>query len=103
MPEEAVVRLIMADGTILDKSQCGYAEKRLWCYLTDVTLAEAYAMFSDPAKTNEIVFEFGTEKRFIRITYTGFTDITTISKKELSIDICMVGENTSYREEEVVE
>ena len=103
MPEaDAVRRLVLADGTVLDQSECGYAERKLWCYLKNLTFADAFQIFSNPDKIGVIKFEYGLTDQYTRITYTGFTDIQTITSRELSIDVCVTGDNTSITTEEVV-
>lgn len=102
MPEESILRLVMADGRILDQSECGYADQKLWCYLKDLTFAEAFQIFSDPEKTSVIKFEYGLENRFTRITYAGFSDIVSINKREFTIDVCLTGTDTDIQQEEVI-
>ena len=87
-------RLTMHDGTVLERSECGYAEHKLWCWIKDKSMVEAFAVFSDPTKTSAILFEYGTQK----ILYKGFTEIEIIRKSEFTIDICLTGENTEIIE-----
>lgn len=63
-------RLILADGTELEDSYAGYAEGFLWCYLRGLSMAEAGALFLDPEKTAEIIFQYGE----MEDVYDGMTD-----------------------------
>lgn len=90
MPEENVIkRLILADGTVLDDCECGYADKQLWCYLRKLTFNQVFQLFSDPELTKEIIFEYGIEGNPVVETYSGFTNIKNISRRELTIDVCL--------------
>ena len=99
--DDSFRRLVLNDGTVLDKSECGYSDKKLWCYLKDLTFAEAFQVFSDPEKIKTIKFEYGIQTLYTRITYTGFSDIDVIMKHEWSIDICLTGDNITITQEEV--
>lgn len=100
--EDLVRRLVLDDGTVLDKSECGYAEKKLWCFLKDLSLIEAFSIFSDPEKIKTIKFEIGISSRYTRYTYTGFVNLETAMKRELEIDVCVTGDNTEIHQEEVI-
>lgn len=84
-------RLIMGDGTVFEEGECGYAEHQLWCWIKNITFAEAFAVFSNPFKTNTIRFIHSN----IEEIYTGFTTINIIKQSEFTVDIRLVGENTS--------
>ena len=68
-------RLILADGTVLENSEAGYAERVLWCYLKDVNMQTAAALFLDPTKTATIRFEYGE----MATEYEGYTECINIS------------------------
>lgn len=90
MPENNDVRrIILADGTILEGSECGYAEKRLWCFLKGLTFVQAFQIFSDPEKIKKIIFEYGYVDSPIREEYIGFINMVSIVKRETTIDICL--------------
>lgn len=89
-------KLVLNDGTVFEDGECGYAEHTLWCYVKNCTMAEAFAVFSDPNKTQEIKFIYGTKE----VTYVGFTEMNLIKVSEFTIDIRLVGENTSIITEE---
>ena len=69
-------KLTLADGTELENSSCGFAGRNLWCWIGGKTMAECFAIFSDPEKTKEINIEY-YEKSII---YKGFTDFVQIRK-----------------------
>ncbi len=92
-------KLILNDGTELEESQCGYAEHRLWCYIKGLTLAEAFAVFSDPEKTQTIRFQYGS----VTDTYIGFTEIDLIRKSELTVDVRLTGGTMQIEEDSTQE
>ncbi len=79
------------NGTIFEDSDCGYADRKLWCFIKGISFGEAYAAFSDPESTKEIRFLYGNVEEI----YKGFTDLDIIRKSEFTIDIRLIGENTS--------
>lgn len=104
MPDtEVITRLILADGRVLDQSECGYSEGKLWCYLKNVTFVEAFQLFSDPEKTKNIIFEYGIDGQFKRIVYSGFIIPEVVVKREYTIDVCMTGTDTDIKDGEVIE
>jgi len=67
-------RLILADGTVLENSEAGYASKVLWCFLKDVTMQQAATLFLDAEKTDHIRFEYGE----MADEYDGYTECINI-------------------------
>jgi hypothetical protein len=79
-------RLILSDGTVLENGECGYADGRLWCWVSGMTMAEAAEMFFDPGRTDHIVFEYGE----MSDEYDGFTTCTGISiDSDGKISVCL--------------
>lgn len=74
MPQKTGQRLILMDGTQIEDGKAGYSDGRLWCWVTGYTLAEAAAIFLDPAKTGKIVYEYGE----MSTEYDGFTSCTNL-------------------------
>ena len=74
MPERTGRRLILMDGTRIENGSCGYAEGRVWCWITGYTMPEAAAVFFDPAKTGRITFEYGE----MSDVYEGYTVCTNL-------------------------
>lgn len=70
--------LELANGTILEDSSCGYSERYLWCWIYGKTMSECYELFSNPENIKYIRYHLYTE----RVTYTGFTDMLLIQKRE---------------------
>lgn len=62
----------------LPGSEAGYAEGVLWLYLRGLTLAQAFAVLSDPANTAVIRYEYGE----MEDVYEGFTHLTTLMERE---------------------
>ena len=86
MAQKTGQRLILADKTTIENGAAGYAEGFLWCYLTGVSMAEAGALFFNPAKTSRIVFEYGE----MSDTYEGMTECRLIRMDtDGQISICM--------------
>ena len=79
-------RLILKDNTVLEGSECGYANNHLWCWVKGISMAEAFAIFSDPNKTSEIRFQYGSTED----TYTGFTKLTLVQESEFTTDVRLV-------------
>ena len=68
--------LVLADGTVLENSSCGFAERDLWCWIHDVTMAECFAIFNDPEKTKEIAAVYNTQT----VIYKGFTELLAVKR-----------------------
>lgn len=79
--------LKLADGTILESSDCGYSDRKLHCWVKNKTLAEVFALFTDPEKTKEIRYC----SRGTTLVYRGFTEIDLIGVMEDCIDVRLVG------------
>ena len=73
---QPVNSLMLADGTVMENSSCGYADKSLWCWISGRSMTDCFPIFSDSKKTNEIVVLFRTGG----IRYKGFTELTSIRK-----------------------
>lgn len=80
--------LILADGTVLMNSECGYADHKLHCWVKDLNLAQVFELFSNPELTKEIRFVLGDH---VFETYYDFTEIYLIRKMEDYIDIRLEG------------
>ena len=73
MPRDFSSHLVLADGTVLENSNCGVADDSLWVWVAGKTLNECFKIFSNPDKTSRI------EAYFVNHTiYTGFTELTSI-------------------------
>ena len=68
--------LILADGTVLENSSAGFADRSLWCWISGMSLADCFPIFIDPEKTKEISAIY--TKTGIR--YRGFKDMQIIRK-----------------------
>ena len=79
-------RLILADGTKIENGEAGYAGGFLWCYLTGWTMSHAAQVFTNPAKTAEIRFEYGE----MEDVYRGFTTCTNIMTDGERVSVCLV-------------
>ena len=89
--------IVLADGMVLEDSECGYAEHTLWCMLKNMTFAEAFAVFSDTAKTSRIEYTLLNKK----YTYIGFTELTLIQQSEFTVDVRLIGESIEIIEENI--
>lgn len=105
MPEENEVvefkRLILADGTVLNDCECGYYDDSLWCYLKNVPLTDVFRYFSIPENYYTVIFEFGTTYLYRRIKYSGFTKLKSINVNKDSIEVSVVGLDTTQEKEDV--
>ena len=69
--------LVLADGTELDRCECGYSQGTLVCWLpSDMDLRIAFDAFSDPAKTSHIVFHYGS----MQTEYDGYTELCSLHR-----------------------
>lgn len=71
-------RIVMADGTIYEGAEIGYAGGVIWCYLKNTTIIDAFADFSDADKTEHLVFQYGE----MQDEYTGYTVLTAMVQSE---------------------
>ena len=78
MEGRRVILGLSDNPTILEGSEAGYAGGVLWLYLRDMTLAQAFALLSDPASTSEIAFEYGE----MADRYEGFTHLILVQEDE---------------------
>lgn len=62
----------------LPGSEAGYAEGVLWLYIRGLTLAQAFAVLSDPANTAVIRYEYGE----MADMFEGFTHLTTLMERD---------------------
>lgn len=83
MDEGFIRKIILADGTELPDSECGYADHTLWCYIKNKSMGEVFGMFSDPEKTSYIHSIFGSQER----EYVGFTELNLIQQSEFTVDV----------------
>ena len=63
----------LADGTVLEGS-CGLAGTSLWCWVSNKSMADCFALFTDPEKTNEITILYTVTG----YRYRGFTEMELI-------------------------
>lgn len=79
-------RLILADGTVIDGGEAGYADGFLRCWFEGYTMQEVAQIFLDPEKTAVIVFEYGE----MSDRYDGFTNCRSISVSADGLNsVCM--------------
>lgn len=78
-------RVVMADGTELLDAEIGYTDKHIWCFLKHITFFEAYDLFSNPLKTQTLIFDYGD----MQDVYEGFTELDTIKKTEDGVNVRM--------------
>jgi hypothetical protein len=97
------VRLILADGTVLNNCECGYTSNSIWCFLRGISFSDAFAHFSDIDKFNMITFDLGFSDDFYdRITYTGFEELQAIQKNDYdSVDVRLSGKEIKIEKERI--
>lgn len=78
-------RLILNDGTTLERGEAGYAEGFLWCYIPNFTMQQAASLFLDSDKTEKIIFQYGD----MQDEYDGFTNCVSISTAGTTVSVCM--------------
>ena len=62
----------------LEGSEAGCSGGVLWLYVRDMSLAQTYAVVSDPANTAVIVFEYGE----MADRYEGYTRLTGLMARD---------------------
>ena len=98
----ALFELRLKNGTVFENGECGFADGKLWCWLKDVTFAEAFAAFSDSYNISEIHYRH-IDKETI---YYGFNDIDVIRKTEYepgayTVDVRLIGTDIHYEERDI--
>lgn len=90
MPE-----LILADGTVLENCECGYANGNLWCFLDKevVSFSGAFQHFSDPSKFGTIIFQLKYPNYADQTIYSNIEDITAIQKTDNQIQVRLIGDH----------
>lgn len=73
----------------LPGSEAGYAEGVLWLYLRRLTLAQAFALLSDPTNTAVIRYEYGE----MEDVFEGFTHLTTLMEREGEVSAALKQES----------
>ena len=63
----------LADGTVLEGS-CGLAGRSLWCWVSDKSMADCFAIFTNPEKTSKITILYTVTG----YRYRGFTEMELI-------------------------
>lgn len=66
-------RITLNDGTIYENSDIGFTNGVICCFINGetATVLNTFPVFSDSAKTEKIVYEFGEKQN----TYEGFTHL----------------------------
>lgn len=62
-------RLILNDGTVIEGGSAGLADGSLWLYVGWYTMAETAEIFTNPAKTGRIIYQYGE----LMDVYTDYT------------------------------
>lgn len=93
--------LVLADGTVLEGSSCGFSDKTLWCWVSGRSMADCFSIFTDSEKTKEITVLYYTSG----VHYKGFTDMQIIRKdmddkgnETINIRLVPIGDNYSIEE-----
>ncbi len=76
---ELRVRLILKNGTRLENCRCGYYDKSLWCFLTDISFFDAFRYFSSPEAFETVIFEMEDDYRIDRLIYSNIEEITSVA------------------------
>lgn len=80
-------QIVLNDGTVIADGAAGYAEGYLWLWFSGYTMPETAVMFSDPEKTEKIVFQYGE----MHDDFEGFTSCRSIMcDADGHISVCMV-------------
>ena len=79
-------RIRLADDTVIEGGECGYAEGSLWCYFSGYSLQDAANLFFDKSKTQTIRAEYGE----MADVYEGFTNCVAFNlNTDGKISVCL--------------
>lgn len=84
-------RVFLKDETVLENCICGYADNSLWLTPESMSFPDAFHLFSDPEKTDRIVYLTDV----LEMIFTGFTTLTMISQTGDTCSVRLNGEHTS--------
>lgn len=96
-------RIVLADGTVIENSECDGSTKRVWCFLRGMDIFEAFRLFSSPEKFRTVVFESGIAERYTRITYSGIVTLNEVSVTSGMINLRLIGDNIVSDEQTIIE
>lgn len=76
----------------LSGSDAGYAEGVLWLYIRGQTLAQAFALLSDPANTAVIRYDYGE----MSDVYEGYTHLTVLMERDGEVSAALTKEAAEH-------
>lgn len=95
-------KLILKNGTQLEGSSCGFdGEYSLWCFLKDVSFAEAFQYFSDPGSFETVVYEMEGYTVCQRTTFSGLIELAAILQEREQVNVRLKGVNVQIKKEEI--
>lgn len=83
--EQTGRRIVLKDETVFEDSSAGYADGRLWVWLTGISLMDALPIMTDAEKTAVIVFDYGE----MTDIYEGFTEVCVIQQDGDGCAVCL--------------
>lgn len=87
-------KVVLADGTeLITDEGAGVASNALWCWLHDITIAEAATLFIDKEKTSIIRFVYGEYMD----EFKNFTEVLMIGTTDIGVNVQLTGKNTKVR------
>ena len=86
-------RIVLADGQRLENAVAGYSDGFLWVHVPAITEQECVPIFTNKAKTETIVFQYGE----MQDTYNGFTQMVRILPGE-EVSVCMTTPKTTTKD-----
>ena len=72
----------------MEQTELGYAGGVLWLYVRGLTMAQAFALLSDPANTGVIEFWYGE----MMDRYEGYTRLTTLMERDGQVSASLMKE-----------
>lgn len=81
-------RIVLADGTVFEDSDAGYADGVLWCNINvkDMSFNQVAEIFSDEEKTKKIRYEYGA----MNDEYRRFVVVYTIILRDYGYDVALM-------------
>ena len=99
-----VHRITLNNGTVLEDCDVGHYEddEYIWCFLKNISLVEAFQLFSVPENIETIIFEYGMSNQYTKTTYSGYNKIKSITQRTGGVNVGLCGTYTDIHEDFIV-
>ena len=95
-------KLVLKDGSILNECSCGFdGEYSIWCFLKDISFAEAFQHFSSPTSFETVVYEMEDFVTLHRTTYSGLVELSAIQQERDRVNVRLKGPDIRIQKEDL--